>query len=262
MSSPFHAEVVAVNRISPHFTRVSLGGAAMTDFAPVGYDQWFRLFLPRDGEDKPGLPDFTDDNGLRTWYNATPENQRPIIRNYTVRHFDPEARILDVDFVIHGDTGPASAWAQQVRIGDVVGIYDQGAMFTPHPDSRWFCFVGDETALPAIAASLDTLGRDLPDLPCHTFVELPSAADRQPLRLAAGSTLRWRFRREHEDAPTLPELVAAAMLPDDPGQVLIAGESSMVRAVRRHFVNDRGFAKNRIEFCGYWRSDPADTDDG
>jgi hypothetical protein len=33
----------------------------------------------------------------------------------------------------------------------------------------------------------------------------------------------------------------------------LAGEASTVRALRRHLVGDRGFAKSDIEFTGYWR---------
>lgn len=260
MSTPFYTEVTAVNRLSPHFVRVSFGGAAMMGFAHAGYDHWFRLFLPRPGEDKPSLPQFDDDAGLRTWYNSTPESERPIIRNYTVRRFCRDTQRLDVDFVVHGDTGPASIWAQGVAVGDIVGIYDQGAMFQPLPDTQRYLLIGDETGLPAIAGTLESLA----DGPVsHTFLEIPLAGDRQEVRSSPGSTVQWHFREEAPAAgeSSLVELVRAAELPvGDRIQALVVGESSMVRAVRRHLVDDRGIGKDRITFCGYWRKDLATSE--
>ena len=36
---------------------------------------------------------------------------KPLLRSYTVRAFDGERRELTLDFVDHGDAGPASSWA-------------------------------------------------------------------------------------------------------------------------------------------------------
>ncbi len=35
--------------------------------------------------------------------------------------------------------------------------------------------------------------------------------------------------------------------------VWIAGESGAVKALRRHFVNERQFDRRRVTFVGYWR---------
>jgi NADPH-dependent ferric siderophore reductase len=35
--------------------------------------------------------------------------------------------------------------------------------------------------------------------------------------------------------------------------VWIAGESGQVKALRRHFVGERGFDRRRVTFVGYWR---------
>ena len=37
-----------------------------------------------------------------------PEEIRPIVRNYTARQHRQEVVEIDVDFVLHGDGGPAS----------------------------------------------------------------------------------------------------------------------------------------------------------
>ena len=76
--------VVGSKRVSPHVVRVTLGGDDMELFTPMGFDQWFRLFLARDDQDSLRLP--TRSSGL--WYVqylATPKARRPWVRNYTVR---------------------------------------------------------------------------------------------------------------------------------------------------------------------------------
>lgn len=56
-----------------------------------------------------------------------------------------------------------------------------------------------------------------------------------------------------EGAPAATAAVEAAELPGGTPYVWIAGESSQVRAVRRHLVRERGFDRGRVTFVGYWR---------
>src|SRR5690606_37099673 len=146
------AEVRDARQVSPHMRRITLGGPDLADFAARGADQWFRLFLPRDGQQAPRLP------VTRNWWQETldmPEDTRPLVRNYTVRAARPEVSEIDVDFVLHGDSGPASRWAGRAEAGDVVGVMDQGVMFDPPADAAWRLVVGDETAPPAVAGIPD-----------------------------------------------------------------------------------------------------------
>jgi NADPH-dependent ferric siderophore reductase len=109
---------------------------------------------------------------------AMPDEIRPWVRNYTVRHLRPELGELDIDFVVHGDTGPASGWAQRARSGVWVGLLDQTAPYDPPAGTRWQLLVGDETALPAISAIVE----NLPDgTDAQAFVEVPTPADRVSL---------------------------------------------------------------------------------
>ncbi|MGO8608910.1 siderophore-interacting protein, partial [Rhizobium johnstonii] len=46
-----HLEVVRTERLSAHWMRVTLGGGEIARFTPMGFDQWFRLFLPVGGDE-------------------------------------------------------------------------------------------------------------------------------------------------------------------------------------------------------------------
>lgn len=243
-----HAQVRRVEQVSPHVRRVTVGGDGLAHFTVRGADQWFRLFLPRDGQVRPQLP------ATANWWQellATPEHVRPIVRNYTVRAARPELGEIDIDVVVHGDEGPASRWALRTEPGDWIGLLDQGVLYEPPGDAAWQLLVGDETALPAIAGIVESLPEGTH---AYVFVELPSADDEQPLRAGEHVHVSWLPRPEGA-APgsVVHDAVRAARLPAGEPYVWLAGESAMVRRVRRHLVGQRGVTKSSIEFTGYWR---------
>lgn len=266
--TPFYAVVSDVLTISPNFVRVTIDDLDAEHFRFVGYDQWFRLFLPLEGQERPVFPQ--PDPGQRLWeaYYAMPDDVRPVVRNYTVRRGWPDRNAIEVDFVVHGDDGPATRWARRVEPGAVVGILDQGAMFKPRDDADWFLFVADETGLPAVAGVLETMPADTRYL---GFVETPLAADRQTVRWTEFGAIEWFHRDEPDagrhvaavDSEQLQKAVESAAFLDGRIQALVVGESSMVRAVRRHLVSGRGIAKDRVTFCGFWRHPgvPVSTED-
>ena len=102
------AEVVRSERITPHMQRVTFAGDELRSLPPHGFDQWFRLFLPRaDGTtDFDAVPEGFGMAGYLK-YLMTNAATRPEYRTYTARTFRPEAGELDVDFVAHGDEGVA-----------------------------------------------------------------------------------------------------------------------------------------------------------
>ncbi|HEX6443945.1 MAG TPA: siderophore-interacting protein [Streptosporangiales bacterium] len=242
------AEVAAVAQVTPNVRRITLRG--LDEMAVRGADQWFRLFLPRHRGQPLRLPRST--TGWWPETLAMPETERPLVRNYTVRAARPHRAEIDVDFVLHGDEGAASAWAASAEPGDRVGVLDQGVMFAPPPRTRWQLLVGDETALPAIAGVLRTLPAGVPT---RVYVELPSPRDAQPLRISRDVHVTWLPRPAGAMPGSLAtEAVSTATLPDaDAAYAWLAGESSMVRMLRRHLVNTRGVAKSAITFTGYWR---------
>lgn len=253
------AEVVRTKQVSPHMVRVTLGGLGR--FTPVGHDQWFRLFLPRPGQDALRLPTRTSEWGWYLQYLATPRAQRPWVRSYTVRAARPDLHEIDVDFVLHADddghTGPASAFAMTARAGDRVGILDQGTGYNPRHEHDWTLLVGDETALPAVAGVCESLPDDARGL---AIVEVPTADDRQEFRVPAGVELRWVARDELPGAGghDVPGRAALAVLrdvdlPEGVAYALAAGESGLATGVRRHLVNERGVPKAHVDFVGYWR---------
>ncbi len=212
-------EVTAVERLSPSFVRVELGGDCLADFGVDGplLDQRFKLVFPGSSGT---LPDFTgaDESWFDTWLDR-PEDERGHMRTYTIREVrgsGAETRIV-VDIVLHvepGSTGPGAAWADNVKVGEqlVTMAPKAGAPFggiefdssSAGHDPR-LLIVGDETAVPAISGIL----RDLPaGSRGAAFLEVPVAGDVLDVESPEGVQVVWVPR----DGAPLGEKLHAAVL--------------------------------------------------
>lgn len=258
---PVNAELLTLRvlrreRISPNFARVTLGHGDIDMFTYMGYDQWFRLFIPvTDGSLSRAPKKLDTMSYLR--YLAVSKTERPVLRNYTVRAYrptGPDGAELDVDFVLHtspnGTTGPAMTWAQQCSAGDPVGIFDEGTMFPRRPPAPNVRLVADESGLPAVAGILQSLPADTTG---SAIIEVPSDGDRQQLDGPPGVEVRWLARNGDSVTPgsaALEEALAAPTGDDFYGWVV--GESALPTALRRHWIKT-GTPKANISFCGYWK---------
>jgi NADPH-dependent ferric siderophore reductase len=249
--------VLRRERISPHFARVTLGHGDIERFIPMGFDQWFRLFIPVGGGSLARVPRrLTTASYLR--YLTISKTQRPVLRNYSVRAYradGPEGPELDVDFVLHGSAddgtaGPAATWATTCAKGDPVAILDEGIGFNPPPEARRVLLVADESGLPAVAGILSSLPGDARG---QVLVEIPSQDDEQDLAGPQGVDVRWLVREKGVPGRAALAAAQALDLPDEPFFGWTVGEQTLPTRLRRHWVK-AGVPKNHIMFCGYWRA--------
>ena len=205
----FAATVARIERIGANFVRVTLAGPELANFHSAGLDQRVKLVFPLGDT---GLATFP--RAASAWHSSwreLPDSERCPMRTYTVRSCRPEAREIDIDFAVHGDTGPATRWANRASIGDeliVIGpdartlIQGDGPVggveFRPGP-ARQILLAGDETAAPAICSIVEGLPADARG---QVFIEVESEADILPLRSPGRITVSWlprdrRSRAEH-----------------------------------------------------------------
>lgn len=243
-------EVLRTERISPHMTRVTFGGADLARFAYRGFDQWFRLAIGVHPDDRfDNLPSTFGFGGYLKYLRLA-KGTRPVIRNYTVRQLRTDPMELDVDFLRHGTDGIAGPWAAAVEPGTSAALIDQGCGWKPLPVAQTV-LVADESGMPAVAGIL----RDMPrEAVGHALIELYDAEDRQQLTPPDGMQVHW-LERDAQDRPgaaALPALTALHLATDDL-QAFAVGESALATGARRHLVRDRGVPKSRVTFSGYWR---------
>ena len=200
---PFRVTVAKAETLSPHFKRIVFQGPDLQDFADAGYDERIKILLPLpDGSlPAPSFFEASPENPL-AWYQqwrALPAERRNPLRTYTVRKVRPESEQIDVDFVIHDHAGPAGAFAEAAKPGDqaiIIGPNAQAggpvAGMDFHPgQSRHLLLVGDETAVPAIAAIMDSLIRDHWQGEGVALIEVPAEEDRLPLPEHEGIRVIW-----------------------------------------------------------------------
>lgn len=288
--------VTAVERRSPSYARIELAGPDLADFGVDGplYDQRIKLLFPGPSGTLPTL-------GADWWgdFMALPEDERGHVRTYTIREVrgtGADTRLV-VDFVLHPDDhGPGSSWAGHAAEGDRIlvlcprrGEPFGGIEFVPG-DAERVLLVGDETAVPAVAAILSHLPAEARGA---AFLEVPHAADVQDLIGPAGVTLTWLPREgvalgkllhaavlEHVGADVPPPVVADDEVDPDlwetPGwsssgeevapapavpdcgplaglYAWIAGEAKVVTGLRKVLVSELGMDRRQVSFMGYWR---------
>lgn len=258
-SELLHLQVLRSELVSPHFMRVTIGGGDISRFRYLGFDQWFRLFIPVSGDVLPSLPHKLTMLSYARFLTIA-KSSRPLLRNYTVRAYRPGAdgaAELDIDFVLHGSehdgtAGPAMRWAMTCREGDRVALIDEGLGFNPPPSLNRVLLVADETGLPAVAGILKSLPADAQG---HAIVEIPAAEDKQPLESPAGVEVTWLPRDSDTTIPGRKALAAVLdmAVPSEPFYAWTVGESSLPVALRRHWVS-AGVPKEHIMFCGYWKA--------
>lgn len=291
-SRTYRVQVSRIDRLSPHFVRVTFWSEELADIGTAGPDQRIKLFFPLPGSRVSVLPPGDD------WYAAwrmQPDGVRNPMRTYTIRRADRMARELVVDLVAHGDAGPASRWISRARVGDELLVVGPDATsdappvgFEWHPGTASTVLVaGDETAVPAISGIVESLA---PDAVGAVFLEVPTALDVLDLRAPSGVELTWlprdahgapgygallgdavrewagRWVAEHgSDAPAAePDdallnpgsevLWEVPQEPDDAGlYAWLAGEAGAITGLRRHLVRELGIDRSRIAFMGYWK---------
>ncbi|UQA96883.1 siderophore-interacting protein [Streptomyces halobius] len=259
-------QVTDVRRITPRMARITFSGDGLDDF-PTWPDQQLKLCFPKPGQTVPRLPDESTDGDVMRWYQAflaIPEDERPWMRSYTVRSYDPDRQRITVDFVLHGtsataagaETGPATRWAASASVGDTLARYGPAAVYArplPLDTADWLLLVGDETALPAIGSLVESLP---PGARAMAYIEVADAAEEQHFTTLADVTVHWVHRdglaAGHGDA-LLSAVREAAPFPSGSVFAWLAGEAGMVRGLRRHLVGERGMDKRQIDFTGYWR---------
>lgn len=240
-----HARVLRTERLSPQMTRVVLGGESLAGL-PIGEctDHYIKLLFPVEGVSYPEPFDMAD---IR---RDMPREQWPRIRTYTVRDWDAEARELTVDFVVHGDAGLAGPWARRAQVGEEIRFLGPGGGYAPSAEADWHLLAGDESALPAIAASLSRIPAGVA---AKVFLEVADPEERQQLSAPEGVEITWLFREGRQYGSALVEAVEKIDFPSGEVQAFVHGEAGMVKQLRRHLRLERGVTREQLSISGYWR---------
>lgn len=242
------ATVSQIESLSPNLRRIVFTSADFADFVSASFDDHVKVFFPDPQTGKLILPQAGE---------AKPSDQKPIMRDYTPRYFDPQQQTLSIDFVLH-QAGPACDWARQAKVGDQLAIGGpRGSMVIPM-DFEGYVLIGDETALPAIGRRLEELPRDAQVL---VIAEIDCMQDQLQWNAPADTEIMWlqRMGQSAGEADLLLQALKHAPLPEGDFHTWIAAETTVARQLRQTLIADYGVNKNYIKAAGYWQRGKADS---
>ncbi|MEO0343993.1 MAG: siderophore-interacting protein [Pseudomonadota bacterium] len=237
--TPRTLTVASSNHITPNMIRVTLKADFIANFRAGIEGAHCKLFLPEPGQSNEAFKSQLE-NG-----------PRPSVRTYTIRHVRPDWREIDIDFVDHGDSGPASAWARRATVGSICGFAGPGPVKLSKFYADYYVIAVDMSAIPVAAATLEAMPRDAEGT---AVFEITSEEDKQSIDAPEGIEQHWVIHENPHVHSTQAVTKIRSLLPFA-GQVqtCIAGESSVVRALREEIVNTRGISKSDAYISGYWK---------
>ncbi|MFB2556167.1 siderophore-interacting protein [Herbiconiux liangxiaofengii] len=246
---PQPQRVLAVRRteqLTPHLVRVVAEGEAIATIPRTDHtDRYAKmLFAPAGSSLRPPY----DLAELRA---SVEPAELPTQRTYTVRRVDTERGELWIDFVVHGDTGVAGPWAASAKPGDPVVISGIGSGYAPDPAAEQHLLAGDESAIPAIAAALESMQPEARGL---ALIEVDGPADHLDLAAPPGIGIEW-LHRDGATAGTSTVLVdALRALPSPVGdvQAFVHGERGAMKSLRPLLLDTWGIPRGRLSLSAYW----------
>ena len=216
--SPAHAAtVLAAEQLTPRMRRITVQADTMRD-VPIKPAQDVEVLLREPGG-------------------------RRVKRRYTIRHARPDRGELDLDVVLHGD-GPGARWAETAQPGDRVEFQGPRGKLELRR-APWHLLIGDESALPAIAAICEALPGGERAL---AVIEVQDGPDELPV----AAETRWVHR--DDVAPGGAQLLRAAVtqLPVPAGaRGYLMGETRAMVTLRA-LLEQRGVAHESLFVKGYW----------
>lgn len=246
-------QVLRTEMLTPRMKRVIVGGDEIEGF---GRGPNIKLVIPPPGAAEPEWP-LKGPNGGAIWPDHP---RRPAVRTYSVSAFDARSGELSIDFVLHGRNGPAANWASRAKPGDQLGVGGPGGRTLRESD--WYLFVGDQSALPAIANMLSGLP---PSARGRAIIEIPNRDERQPISHPLNLEITWLYRDASASAgertEALQDCASNAWWPTGANAFVWAGgESEIIRAVRSHFRQERKMTPRQLLAIGYWRRGMTEDD--
>lgn len=248
-SAPFSCPVTvqSVTPVSEGFVRVAVHGEGLTAYRAARPADAFKTFLPPTGQGTVHFPQ-RDADGLPSWPDASPQ---PALRAFTVRHFDAARRRIEFDVSIH-DSGLAMNWVRRARAGDVVGIAGMRREFHAGDDIARHVIVGDASALPAVAAIVESLD---PGVPAAVYLAAGHDSDKALVPRRDHVQVHWVRGASPIGADSaLERAVREGERRGGRIQAWIAGEVGVVRALRRWAREELGVAHDDLHSAAYWKA--------
>lgn len=234
--------------ITPHYIRIYLTGKEIELFENTTVGVNNKILIPPKGSNQIHFPEFDYEN-MR--WKPQPDEIRPYVRTYTHRGIDLNSREIWIDFVAHGDEGPASAWAITAAKGDVLGVMMHDGKSELYSKAESYVLAGDATAIPVISAILE----DLPESAKGVCVlEVHDREDVQKIKTRADIHFLWLFNEDPQKGSELAEVIRNLSLPEESKFGYVAAEFSSVKEIRNYLRKERNWKQEELYAYSYWKA--------
>lgn len=236
-------------------------------------EDWYQQWL--------ALPD--DERGIMRTYSIRDLTRQDNVTRLTVDFV--------LHFADDGSTGPAAAWAAGADVESELllvaprhGQPQSGIEFSPgHADE--VVLLGDESAAPAIARIVEDLKASTAAPRVCAYIEVPENADQLTIDAPGNAEVTWLPRGEAQPGESLADALgwhvhdepeasgedaddllwetpvfsasgedlAEVSAPRSGTYYWIAGESGVIKGLRRFLVREVGVDRAQVAFMGYWR---------
>lgn len=248
-----HTGVVTTKEyLTPHLIRIKLKVEDILAFEHATIGDNNKILVPPPGVKEIYFPQTDPETGSPI---ATPEHLAPVRRTYTHSGIDLDRGELFIDFVHHGDNGPASAWALNCKPGDVLGIMMRTQPKELFPRVDHLFFIGDATALPAIMAMLKQ-AQEQTTVTC--VIEVHGAEDELDLSHNGRTSIHWLHNPTPEKGSKLAEKARSLPLPENSRFAFVAAEFDTVKTLRNYFRKEKQWERTELSAYSYWRSGVAE----
>ena len=251
--SKYVFKVTAKEYITPHYIRINLKSDEDIEFDQCTPGANNKIFIPPSGTREVQFSTFDPEKG--EW--VMPDDAiKPIVRTYTHRAIDPETKEITIDFVNHGDNGPASAWARNAVLDDQLGVAMKIRPTVHVGEADHYLLIADSTAIPVLCCILESLPEDASG---RCIVEVATPEDKHPEVQHPGFEVTWLVNPHPEKGSALAETARAWTIdPDKKHFAYIAAEYSTVRDLRQYFKEELGWGAKDFYAFSYWKSGTAE----
>lgn len=238
--------------VTPHLIRITLEGESVQEYKNCTLGNNNKIFVPPAGVKEVHFKVYNE--ASEEWF--IPEDHLlPQIRTYTHRAIDLDKNEMVIDFVNHGDGGPASRWALQAEIGDELGVAMKDVAKELYPPAHYYLLVGDATALPVLSCILESLPANVK---CVCAIEVHGPADELVINTKADVEFIWLHNQHPEEGSELADRIKEVAIPEQNRFSYVAAEYSTVKAIRSYLRSEKGFSNQEFYAYSYWKAGVAE----
>lgn len=214
--------------LSPHYISIVLEGEDLNNFKNAEIGDNNKLLIP-----------------------ASSADEAAIIRTYTLRKLDLEKQEMTIEFVAHGEEGPASSWAISAEVGDQLGVMMKKKDKKIFQLADWYLIAGDHTALPVMSVLLESMPETAVG---EVLIEVYGSEDVIALKHPAGVNVVWLFNQTPGLGSSLPEVFRWAKIPAEGSRFLFAAaESQAILEIQQLLRENPTLKRNEWKAYSYWK---------